>query len=75
MNDSQLINSLQTKVAALEAEVRRLTNALALEKGRSEEWKKQAVRLAEEAERNHALDHPEKRKRDSVEGAPEERDP
>ena len=57
MNDSQLIHSLQTKVAALEAEVRRLTNALALEKGRSEEWKKQAVRLAEaEAERERALD-------------------
>lgn len=59
MNDSQLISSLQSKVAELEAEVRRLTSALALEKGRSEEWKKQAVRLAEaEAERERALGSP-----------------
>lgn len=50
VNDMQLIESLQTKLAALESETGKLREALRLEKQRSEEWKKQAMRLAEDKE-------------------------
>lgn len=75
MNDSALIRSLQSKVGELEAEVRKLTEALRLEKDRSKEWKRQAVRLAEEQERNHAVDHPAERELIPMEGTPAEREP
>lgn len=67
MNDMKLIETLQAKVAALESETGKLREALRLEKQRSEEWKKQAMRLAEEKE--NAVGRSEERKRDSVEGS------
>jgi hypothetical protein len=66
VNDMQLIDNLKAKVAKLESEVAKLVSALKLEKDRSTEWKKQAMRLAEE--KGNAVDHPGERKQNPVEG-------